>query len=265
MTGVADWNFFSIIDATDDDPALYPILSGPEATLPVALEPLDGPRPSYYTGTAAQVLGTDASGALRRTVTLPSDLKWEILVTDSRVIVYCVKFDKGGGWGGFGLGGLAVAAAANAVSKARAAARRKGKLLVAQVRYPWLQQTLATPKVDWKTTGKVRLRVNAAPSGPDRFVMLELVVSKQTSALAVGHDIAVRAARYRLARDTSMEPEERARIEELAASPERQPHEPTSGRNPTWAVYAMPTSYRVNRATAYPQTPEGVSAPPVLG
>lgn len=265
MTSVADWNFFSIIDATDDDPTLYPVLSAPEAPLPVAVEPLDGPRPSYYTGTAAQVLGTDAHGALRRTVTLPSDLKWEILVTDSRVIVYCVKFDKGGGWGGFGLGGLAIAAAANAVSKAMAASRRKGKLLVAQVRYPWLQQTLATPKVDWKTSGKVRLRVNAAPSGANRFIMLELTVNKQTSALTVCHDIAVRAARYRLANDASMEPEERARFEEIAASPERQPKEPTSGRNPTWAVYAMPTSFRVNRVTALPTAPEQVSAPPVIG
>lgn len=262
---MTDWNFFGIIDATDDDPTLYPVLSGPEAPLPVALEPLDGPGPSYYTGTAAQVLGTDARGALTRIVTLPSDLKWEILVTDARVIVYCVKFDKGGGWGGLGLGGLAVAAAANAVSKARAAARRKGKLMVAQVRYPWLQQALATPKVDWKTSGKVRLRVNAAPSGANRFIMLELTVSKHLSALTVCHDVAVRAARYRLAHDASMEPGERALFEELAASPERQPQEPTSGRNPTWAVYPVPSSYRVNRVTAFPQAPADLTAPPVTG
>ena len=262
---MSEWNFFSIIDANDDDPSLYPVLSGPEAPLPVALEPLDGPRPSYFTATAAQVLGTDARGALTRTVTLPSDLKWELLVTDARVIVYCVKFDKGGGWGGFGLGGLAVALAANAVSKARAASRRKGKLLVAQVRYPWLQQVLATPRVDWRTANKIRLRVDAAAGGTNRYVVLELTLGKQSDALAICHEIAVRAARYRLTHDASMEADERTRFEELAASAVRQPDEPTSGRKPTWAAYVMPSNYRVNQSTAFPKAADEVIAPPVGG
>jgi hypothetical protein len=262
---VSEWNFFSIIDANDDDPALYPVLSGPEAPIPVASEPLDGQRPSYYTATAAQVLGTDSRGALTRSMTLPSDLKWELLVTDSRVVVYCVKFDKGGGWGGFGLGGMAVALAANAVSKARAANRRKGKLLVAQVRYPWLQQALATPKVDWKTANKIRLRVDASAGGDHRYIMLELTLGKQADALAMCHEIAVKAARYRLTHDASMEANEQARFQELAASAVRRPDAPTSGRTPTWATYVMPTNFRVNKATAYPKPAEEVGSPPVVG
>lgn len=269
MTPVSEWNFFSIIDANDDDPALYPVLSGPEARFPIALEAQDGAQPSYYTATAATVLGTDASGSLVRTVTLPSDLKWEILVTDCRVVVYCVKFDKGGGWGGFGLGGLAIALAANAVSKARAAGRRKGKLLVAQVRYPWLQQALATPKVDWRTANKIRLRVDASPGGAHRYTMLELTLGKQTDPLPICHEIAVRAARYRLTSDASMGQEEREGFEQLARTAVRHPAEPTSARKATWAVYAMPSNYRVNRATAYPKPASGMipspaAAPPAM-
>lgn len=63
------------------------------------------------------------------------DVQIRLLVTDARVIIYCDKWTKSGGWIGFGAGGMAVALAANAVSKARASSRRKGKLLVGHVRY----------------------------------------------------------------------------------------------------------------------------------
>ena len=66
------------------------------------------------------------------------DIKAAVRITDSRVTVACSKFAKGGGWTGFGAGGIAVALTANAVSKARASRRRQGKMLVGQVAYPWL-------------------------------------------------------------------------------------------------------------------------------
>jgi hypothetical protein len=269
------WNFFAVVDATDDDAALYPILSSPDATCAVQLDRSDG-ETLWRRATGARVLGINAAGQLASVVPLPSDVTWDVLITDARVIVYCEKYDKGGGWVGFGGAAFAVALAANAISKARAAQRRKGKVLVAHVRYPWLERVLATPKVNWRTSERIRLRVNAAPGGTsNRYLILELELPKHENALNLAKDIAHRAAKYRLANDSTMQPDERKRFTDIAAT-----ERGTSSSSPqqtTWAVYAMPTSYRVNAVTALPQAPARAvastipvpagkpGAPPVIG
>lgn len=61
-----------------------------------------------------------------------------LVVTDRRTGFLTTEFDKGGGWAGFGVVGLAVAVTANIVSKYRAAQRRAGKVAIGQVRHEWL-------------------------------------------------------------------------------------------------------------------------------
>ncbi|MCW2940944.1 MAG: hypothetical protein JWN00_3929 [Actinomycetia bacterium] len=61
-----------------------------------------------------------------------------LVVTDRRTAFLTRRFDTGGGWGGFGLVGLAVATSANAVSKRRAAKRSLGKVAIGQIRHEWL-------------------------------------------------------------------------------------------------------------------------------
>lgn len=61
-----------------------------------------------------------------------------VVITDRRIAFLTTQFDKGGGWIGFGVGGLAVAATANAVSRSRAAKRSAGKIAIGQLRYEWL-------------------------------------------------------------------------------------------------------------------------------
>lgn len=61
-----------------------------------------------------------------------------VIVTDRRTAFLTRQFDKGGGWVGFGLTGLAVAATANAVGKRRAAQRSAGKVAIGQIRHEWL-------------------------------------------------------------------------------------------------------------------------------
>lgn len=61
-----------------------------------------------------------------------------LVVTDRRTAFLTTQFDKGGGWVGFGVGGLAIAATANAVSKHRAAQRSAGKVAIGQVRHEWV-------------------------------------------------------------------------------------------------------------------------------
>lgn len=257
------WNFFAIVDATDDDPALYPILSGPDSNCAVQIEASDGQIPVRLWANAARVLGTNPAGQLTSVFPLPSDVTWSVLVTDVRVIVYCEKYDKGGGWAGFGGAGLAVALAANAISKARAAHRRKGRVLVAHVRYPWLERVLATPKVSWLTSERVRLRVNAMPGGTSsRHIMIELELPKHESALSLANEITHRAARYRLAHDPTMQPDQRQRFTDLASAVRRIPSTPSSTQQPTWAEYIMPTNYRVNALTAFPKTQEPAGRSP---
>ena len=46
---------------------------------------------------------------------------------------------------------------ANAISKARAAIRSRGKMLVGQVRYPWIQTVGSSPKDGWASEEKLIL------------------------------------------------------------------------------------------------------------
>lgn len=262
------WNLFAIVDGDDDDAALYPMLSAPDAPFPFDLEPLDGPSPVCLQPRRVQVLRRNnkefrldqharGGSGLTEAIPLPSGIEFQLVLTDARLVLYCEKFDKGGGWVGGGLGGLAVAVAANAVSKARAASRRKGKLLVGQVRYPWIHSIRATPKVDFRTSEYILISMNASPSADSRFVMLELIVPKGTLALDFAHDLVQRTARYRLTHDPQMAPDERDAFAELAETSRRELATPSTFKNNTWVEYTMPTVYRVNAATAYPKVASG--------
>jgi predicted RNA-binding Zn-ribbon protein involved in translation (DUF1610 family) len=62
-----------------------------------------------------------------------------LVVTDRRTAFLTTAFDKGGGWAGFGVAGLAFATTANAVSKHRAATRSAGKVAIGHLRHEWVQ------------------------------------------------------------------------------------------------------------------------------
>jgi predicted RNA-binding Zn-ribbon protein involved in translation (DUF1610 family) len=62
-----------------------------------------------------------------------------LVVTDRRTAFLTTAFDKGGGWAGFGVAGLAFATTANAVSKHRAATRSAGKVAIGHFRHEWVE------------------------------------------------------------------------------------------------------------------------------
>jgi len=253
---VSDYNFFTIIDASDDDDALYPVLSGPGDSLPVEITQDDG-QIAHFRAARALVQQSTTKG-LTSVISLPDDIKWEILITDTRVIVYCTKFDKGGGWTGMGAGAV-FALAANAVSKARAAHRRKGKVLVAHIRYPWIAAVGGSPKEGWRSAENLRFKVDAQPRGQGhRHLYLTLVLPKQLDAASIAYEVGRRCARYRLANDDSMEPEEHAKFVAIATGPQKTPAASDPGK-PRWSWYEMPTSYRVNATTARPKAREHTS------
>lgn len=248
---MADYNFFSIVDASHDDDAIYPVLSAPDVQYPVEITAEDG-RVSYFQASKAVVQQPNAEGRLTQVIQLPTDIKWECLITDTRVIVYCTKYDKGGGWIGLGAGAL-FAVAANAVSMARAAHRRKGKVLVGQVRYPWLSTVGGKPKQGWNSAENLRFLVNAQPRhGGSRNLYLTLVLPKQVDAASVAYEIGTRAARWHLTSDPQLAAENKSKYEEIASGPRKVPVAANPGELP-WAWYAMPSSYRVNSLTARPK------------
>jgi hypothetical protein len=116
----------------------------------------------------------------------------DIFITDARVVVACSKYDKGGGW----VGGATAMVVFNAVSKARAAVRSRGKMLVGQVRYPWLRWVAGVPKSGFGGEESLMLQC-AAEDGSS--MLLKLSLPKNIDAVRVAAEIADRAARYRLA------------------------------------------------------------------
>lgn len=121
------------LDTGDD--ALDPVLSDVSSPDIIDFDAYDGPNVVRVVATAVCVMRVRDGGL--KTLTRLRDIKIDIYITDGRLALACVKYDKGGGWVGFGTGAL-VAVTANAISKARAARRSRGKVLVGHIRYPWV-------------------------------------------------------------------------------------------------------------------------------
>jgi hypothetical protein len=187
------FNILTIRTGEADDGRLYPVL-GDEHSM-VELEPLDG---AVLSLAAVGVSVSENVGGQLKQLIRYKEIKADILITESRVVVACSKYEKGGGWIGFGGGGAVVALGLNAVSKARAAHRRKGKMLVGHVRYQWLSQVGHTPKSGFGTSERVRLRIVESVGGSRRDLVLDISLPRNVSSSQVAGAIANRAARFRL-------------------------------------------------------------------
>jgi|ERR1035441_1433426 hypothetical protein len=120
-----EFSMLAIRTTEDDDGRLYPVPGEDKGS--VRSEQWDG-EPLRLGASAVTV--QELRAGTWRTLQRLRNVKLDVLITSSRVVVSCSKYDKGGGWIGFGGGGVAFAMAANGVSKARAAHRRHGKLRV---------------------------------------------------------------------------------------------------------------------------------------
>ena len=106
---------------------------GPQANA-IVLEARDGQNIQTLTARSAELTHNG------RTVFRVRDVRIDVYITDTRVALACSKYDKGGGWIGSPTGMILL----NTVSKTRAALRRRGKMMVGQVRYPWVQRVGST-------------------------------------------------------------------------------------------------------------------------
>lgn len=224
------------------DDSLYPELSAESEQWVVALTEADG-RPLVLRATGLDVTA-HVDGRSRRIHSL-SDLKIEVLVTDARVAIGCSKYDKGGGWVGFGTGAI-VALAANGVSKTLAARRRRGRALVGHIRYPWLTSVGGIRKQGWLSSEELRISALRSKADGQGSISLTLTLDKSQNSLAVAREITHRAAAWRLSCDDLDADEERAmsgllNAPELASVPKQ------------FALHRFPTSYPAIPATAYPK------------
>ena len=124
-------------------------------------------------------------------------VKIDLFVTDARFALACSSYDKGGGHTFFGGGGaLFLDVAVNSVSKVRSKMRSRGKMLVGQVRYPWLRRVGSSPKTGFGTHEKLYFETSVKGGG---MTTLTLWLPNNVSAAQVAAEVAGRAARYRLA------------------------------------------------------------------
>jgi hypothetical protein len=224
----------------EDDDRLFPDLAAPTSGRVTALSPLDG-KPAPFVATGVTVTRI-VEGTHHKVLAL-SDVRIDVDVTDCRVVLGCQKYDKGGGWTGFGAGAV-FALAANGVSKAMAANRRRGKVLVGHVRYAWLGKVGGSPKQGWLDTEQLRLIVHETAQDGGAMVMLTLSLPKSMNSLAISQDVVRRAATWRLSNDLSVDQEERLSLEQL------QHAQPLSAQPKSFSLYTMPTSFRVSAGTA---------------
>jgi hypothetical protein len=190
------------------DGLIYPVPL--EQADSVAVEPRDGDDVKSLICTAVEIR---IAGAKKPMLSVQK-IRARVLLTDARLTFACSKFDKGGGWWGIGAGAL-VAIPANVGSKALAARRRRGKMLVGQIRYPWIKSVYAQNKGGWNAVKMLRVLVNA---GGNQEFRVNLTLPSDVDATAAGTELIRRAAAFRLAHDEGeFGEEERARLTELAS------------------------------------------------
>lgn len=237
------YNALAVVQVGDAPDVLHPSINDALQIIP---ELADGPLDTPFQVSMVSVRRKVGNAWVSQTRT--QDISFQMWVTGSRVLLYCRNFDKGGGWTGWGLGGLAVAVTANAISKGMAANRRKGKALVGNIRYPWITRVSFSPRNGFGTRETVELEYmdGTDPTKPACSVTIHL--DNRTDANRVARHIVDKIIAYRYANGETLNDDELAKFENLR----------TSGLLATpdkgfMSVYNLPTSWKV---------PGGVGDPP---
>jgi hypothetical protein len=235
---------------SDQDSRLSPAPSGlkePESRL-VIPESYDGENPVILPIAGIHEQEIVAGGA--KTVAKLPRTGGVMYITDSRVVVAIEKFEKGNLYLGFSSPTEGIAVLASGVSALRAARRRKGKVLVGQVRYQWLKFAGADPRISIGSGGGIYLGCEVKGAAGTRLYRLVVTLARgQVDPLDIIQDIIQRAARYRLAHFPG-NPDHHARLDELAKVPRLPNPKPKE-----LASYAMPNYFYVASANAYPNAP----------
>jgi hypothetical protein len=225
----------------DPDGLLFPLPA--ERADDIVLEPRDGKNVLRMPVKAATLYFKPRGGefgCVAGPLAMPSCL----IVTDARIAFACSKYDKGSTW--IGTPG-ALNLALNAASAASAAIRRHGKMLVGQIRYPYLGSIFGRRKKG--LMGEEQIRVMTVT--PDHeLVRLDLVL-KGGNALTLAGEVVRRAARYNLSCGFVEAPDTLEKLERLtrfAALPDDSPK--LSAQVLPGAQFVAETSARLSPLTS---------------
>jgi hypothetical protein len=219
----------------ETDSALYPVVGlGRRA---IALEIGDGdPEP-----TAAKSLTlVDQSYGRHKPLVGLREVPIELVLTDARLAFACDSFENGSGWVGWAPGAVASAAAGTDDLDPPGLRRRRRRVLVGQVRHPWVRAAGFRPRAAWFAAEQLRVAVTAPHARGERDLLLDLELPKGVSAEALCRSLVSRVAAHRL-EWTACDPAEREALEALIEPPRVQPR----GRH-SFAVHHFPRYYVVS-------------------
>jgi len=216
------YNVLAVRSAESDDGRLYPVVGG--AGCPIKLDDIDGDAVDCFEAVAVRVF--DLGGGTATPLVSVSDVSADVHITDARVAISCRNWDKRGH-------------------------TRRGRLLVGQVRYPWLWKVGYMAKHGVFGEETLRLCLRETVSGPLRTLAVDIVPARKRCAPPLAALIAARAAAYHLTHDVAMEPNERAGFEQLCSA------EILGPVPKAYAFHVMPTCYKANGETAYPKETVG--------
>lgn len=173
----------------------------------------DGQRLSLEPGETQQWAGRCRVRSLRSSQwTLPDSTL--LVVTDRRTAFLTADFDKGGGWAGFGVAGLAIATTANAISKRKAATRSAGKVAIGHLRHEWIQAIELRRQKALIGAVDTYLDLTVATAGGSTVIELW---GRGAANEQVAHWLVGTVAWQRLRLPVEMGAEDRATLERLSA------------------------------------------------
>lgn len=206
------WSPVAVLESGTEGGALFPSLGDDLQVLP---EPTDG---AFGTGFRASAVKVERKvGASWSTLVEADNIDLTLFVTGGRIVFHCPKWTKGGGWVGFGIGGLAVAAAANAVAKGVSAHNNRGKVLAGHLRHEWVGS------VGWRPKSFLvpAILLIAYRDGTDTDAQLSRVILQFKDAAdvsAIARLIVDKAVAYWYASSDEFTPEQLANFETLRTS-----------------------------------------------
>jgi len=221
-------------DETLEDQALLPAL-GPDR-LPV-LEPGET---VLATLTARGLALYRDKLASDRCYFRTSEVPIRLTLSSTRLLLTCDKFERGGGWRSPSPGMML---AANAISKARAASRTRGRVLVGQMRLRWIARLGYQERHNRKSANTVRLVAQDA-SGPS--VLVEITLDKHTSPHAFTQAVLDAAVAVHQGEPRRLTAEQQDALASLSLPR----FEPASGQ---LAIVDIPAALVVARETAFPR------------
>ncbi len=176
------------------------------------------------TATATELVVHEPAGGERLTrVVKVRDVRATVFVTSDRVVVACSKYDKGSSATPFGLGAVPLAVGLTAVSKVRAARRRRGKMLVGHLHYAQLVSVGFTERAGIGTQNRVRLAAFDPTTKLPRLLMLDLTLSKVDPGRAIAECVVSSAADHRLEHDAGLSESQKQELRALQDPPKLAP------------------------------------------